>query len=77
MLGATLPLTPEAADLYGEIVAARRMAGRPIAALDALVGAVCLDTGAVLATRDESDFAGLGIRVVNPFSPPSTPSASA
>lgn len=67
MLGVTLPLTPEAADAYGEIVAQRRRSGSPIGGMDALVAAICLVSGAALATRDVGDFSGLGIDLVDPW----------
>lgn len=67
MLGATLPLTSEAADHYADVVAERRRSGRPIGGMDALVAGICRSTGATLATRDEADFAGLGLSIVNPW----------
>lgn len=66
-LGATLPLTFEAADHYGLIVAERTRAGAPIGAMDALIAAICADAGASLATRDVAGFAGLGLTLVNPW----------
>lgn len=66
-LGATLPLTPEAADRYGAVVAARRAMGRPIGAMDALVAAIVLEAGGTLATRNDRDFDGLGIELIDPW----------
>ncbi|MDO5533161.1 MAG: type II toxin-antitoxin system VapC family toxin [Propionibacteriaceae bacterium] len=66
-LGVVVPFTEEAAAHYGEIVARRTRAGRPIGALDALIAAICLTVGATLATRDTADFAGLGLDLVNPW----------
>lgn len=68
-LGVTLPLVPEAADHYAEIVASRRSSGRPIGGMDALVAAICLVSGATLATRDTDDFEGLGLDIINPWVP--------
>ncbi len=67
MLGATLPLTAEAADCYADIVATRRRSGQPIGAMDALIAAICLDSQATLATRDEAGFSGLGLALTNPW----------
>jgi predicted nucleic acid-binding protein len=66
-LGVTLPLAPEAADHYGEIVSTRRRSGRPIGGMDALVAAICRASGATLVTRDTGDFVGLGLEVINPW----------
>ncbi|MDO5498650.1 MAG: type II toxin-antitoxin system VapC family toxin [Propionibacteriaceae bacterium] len=67
MLGVTLPLMPEAADHYAAIVALRRQSGRPIGGMDALVAAICLASGARLATRDTLDFEGVGLDLINPW----------
>lgn len=66
-LGVVLPLTTEAAEHYAEIVAVRRAAGAPIGGMDALIAAICRASNATLATRDVSDFAGLGVDVINPW----------
>ena len=66
-LGVCLPLIPECADRYAEIVAIRRRAGRPIGGMDALVAAIALQARAQIATRDVADFAGLGLDVVDPW----------
>jgi toxin FitB len=66
-LAVCLPLTPECADHYAEIVADRRRAGRPVGSMDALVAAIVRESGGRLATRDTNDFAGLGLDLVNPW----------
>lgn len=68
-LGVVLPFVPEAADHYADIVASRRGAGFPIGSMDALIAAICRTVGATLATRDVEDFAGVGLQVVNPWTP--------
>lgn len=57
----------DAASFYGEIVAARRRGGRPIAIADAQIAAICRLHGATLATRNERDFEGTGVSVFNPW----------
>ena len=37
--------------------------------MDGLIAAIAVANGAAVATRDESDFAGLGLEVINPFDP--------
>ena len=66
-LGVVLPFVPEAADHYADIVAARRHAGIPIGGMDALIAAICLTVDATLATRDVEGFAGVGVRIVDPW----------
>jgi predicted nucleic acid-binding protein len=44
-------------------------AGRPIAVADAMIAASALAHGAILATRNISDFAACGIKVQNPWDP--------
>jgi predicted nucleic acid-binding protein len=63
-----LPFDEAAADRYAEIVVARRRAGRPIEALDALIAATALVAGADLATRDVGGFQGLGLTLIDPWS---------
>lgn len=67
LAGATLDFTSDAAPLYGEIVAQRRLIGRPILPIDAMIAAITRLYDATLATRNTADFADCGIEVVNPW----------
>ncbi len=62
-----LSFDASAAQHYGEIVVARERAGRPIAGFDAQIAAICRAHGAVLATRNTSDFDGLGLTLIQPW----------
>jgi len=62
-----LPFDAAAAAAYAEVVAHRERLGRPIAALDAQIAAVCRVRDATLATRDVADFRDTGVDVVNPW----------
>lgn len=63
--GKFLPITAEISDRWG------RMQGfRPLPVLDSLLGATAIERNLTLVTRNEAGFAGLGIRVLNPFSKP-------
>jgi len=62
-----LPFSGIAADHYAEIVTARRRAGRPIEAFDALIAATALAVGADLATRDVGGFENLGLTIIDPW----------
>lgn len=57
----------DAAKQYGEIVATRERAGRPVGVPDAQIAAICRANGAPLATRDRADFEGTGIELVDPW----------
>jgi predicted nucleic acid-binding protein len=53
----------------GELRAAREAAGRPVAQADMLIAATSLVHGLTLATRNERDFDGCGVAMLNPFRP--------
>jgi predicted nucleic acid-binding protein len=57
----------EAADIYAEIAASRRTAGKPISQFDAIIVAIARSRGASLATRNVEDFEDCGVDVVNPW----------
>jgi toxin FitB len=53
--------------LYPEIVDFRHRQGAPISGYDAQIAAICRANGAPLATRNERDFAGVGLELINPW----------
>lgn len=67
LAGRVLPFDREAADVYGLIATERRKAGRPISQFDAQIASIALSRGAALATRNVSDFEGVGLVIVNPW----------
>lgn len=62
-----LPVDAATAGHYAVIASSRERAGKPIPGFDALIAAVCRSQGAVLATRNVSDFDGTGIEIINPW----------
>lgn len=62
-----LTFDAKAADHYGELVAARELAGRPISVADAIIASIAWVHRATLATRNSRDFADCGLQVVNPY----------
>ena len=52
---------------FGEVMAKRMAAGRPVGPMDAMIAAICIVHGAKLATRNVRDFDGLDLGLVNPF----------
>jgi predicted nucleic acid-binding protein len=65
--GRVLPFDRDAADLYATIATRRRSAGRPISQFDAQIAAIALSRGASVATRNVSDFEGVGVSIINPW----------
>ena len=65
--GRILPFDSAAAAAYVPIAAARRLSGRPISQADAQIAAIAASRGAVLATRNVTDFEGCGITVLDPW----------
>lgn len=61
------PFDTSAVPAYVDIVAARRAAGRPVSQFDAQIASIARSRGAALATRNVDDFAGCGIRIVDPW----------
>lgn len=62
--GRILPIDVQVADRWGRLVAA---AGRPLPALDSLLGATAAQHGLSMVTRNTRDFADLGLDVINPW----------
>lgn len=58
---------PASAFRSGELQAQRERAGKPIALGDCLIAGIALARGAVVATRNDRHFRGLGIVIVNPW----------
>ena len=64
-----LPFDAKAADRYGELVAARELAGRPMSVPDAIIASIAWVHRAAVATRNVRDFDNCGIQVMNPYDP--------
>lgn len=65
--GHVLSFDSEAADMYAEISASRRTAGKPISQFDAMIVAMTRSRGATLATRNVKDFDDCGTDIINPW----------
>ena len=62
-----LPFDVEAALLYGPLVASKERTGSAMDAMDAQIACIAASRGAVIATRNERDFADCGVKLVNPW----------
>lgn len=58
-----------AAEQAAELIAKRRLRGRPIDHRDTMIAGIALATRGTLATRNTSHFADLSVPVVNPWKP--------
>jgi predicted nucleic acid-binding protein len=65
--GRLLPVDEAIADRWGEVVARREAAGRPIDVIDAFIAATANVHALKLVTRDESDFKSAVNEIVNPW----------
>jgi tRNA(fMet)-specific endonuclease VapC len=52
---------------WGSMVARLIREGRPLSAMDSLIAAQAIHHGYSLVTRNEADFRGTGVNVVNPW----------
>lgn len=65
--GIVLPFDVHAARVYAPFREIAHRAGRGLSVEDGMIAAICVAEGAILATRNLTDFDYLGIRVVNPW----------
>jgi predicted nucleic acid-binding protein len=65
--GRVLEFDYPAAKIYGEIMASRRAAGRPMSVPDGQIASIALSRGLKLATRNTRDFEDCGLDLINPF----------
>jgi toxin FitB len=56
----------EAARIYGQLMAVRRSAGRPMSMADGQIAAIAKAHGLALATRNVKDFQDCGLVIINP-----------
>jgi hypothetical protein len=65
--GRILPFDERASARYADLVTGRERIGRPIGVADAMIAAICRDSGATLATRNTADFEETGIELIDPW----------
>lgn len=62
-----LPFDEKAANRFGRLKASAYASGLAKPNNDLMIASICLVNNAKLATRNEKNFDGLGINVINPF----------
>ena len=65
--GRVLPVDRLIADRWGVLRAQAQMKGRPLSVVDGLLAATALEHGLTIVSRNVSDFAVLGLAVLNPW----------
>lgn len=63
-VGRIVNIDSHTADRWGRLMA---QAGRPLPAIDGLLAATALQHDLTLVTRNTKDFAGLDVRLINPW----------
>ncbi|MFK0733731.1 MAG: type II toxin-antitoxin system VapC family toxin [Gloeotrichia echinulata GP01] len=53
---------------WGNLVGQLEQNGRPLPAMDSLIGVIAIQNCLSLVTRNEKDFAGTGVVIINPWS---------
>ncbi len=53
--------------LWGNLVGQLELNGRPLPVMDSLIAAIALKNTLALVTRNEKDFAGTGVVIINPW----------
>ncbi|MDN3986125.1 type II toxin-antitoxin system VapC family toxin [Zwartia vadi] len=66
--GRILPIDIKVTDRWSRLLAA---AGRPLPAIDSLLGATAAQYGLSVVTRNSRDFDNLGLSIINPWTGPS------
>lgn len=66
-IGRILPFDSEAARSYAKIAADCRTSGRPVSLTDCQIAAIAHSRGMAVATRNIRDFAGMGIKLIDPW----------
>ena len=65
--GRVLPFDSDAARAYAEIVAERRVLGRPVSQADGQIAAIARSRSMAVATRNIRDFQDMGVDVLDPW----------
>lgn len=52
---------------WGNLSAELQAKGRILPAMDSMIAAICLEHDMTLVTRNEKDFAGTGVKMINPW----------
>ena len=62
-----LAFDSDAANIYAEIFAQQQIQGRPMSQFDCQIAAIARSQEASIATRNITDFEGVGVELINPW----------
>jgi predicted nucleic acid-binding protein len=65
--GRILPVNQPIAERWGVLAGQCQMKGKPLKVVDGLIAATALEHDLTIVTRNVKDFAGLGVRFLNPW----------
>ena len=65
--GRVIPIDDDVSRTWGRLSAASQRSGRPLPVIDGMLAASAIMHGLTLVTRNVSDFGGLGVPVLNPW----------
>lgn len=65
--GRILPVTEGIAERWAALTVAAKQRGTPLSVVDGLIAATALEHDLTLVTRNTKDFAGFGIRLIDPW----------
>ena len=65
--GRILAFDKKAAEVFGRVSIDAQVTGNPISFADAAIAAIATAHGFMLATRNERDFKGTGVALINPW----------
>ncbi len=62
-----LPITKRIADRWAVLSVQTQRNGTPLAIMDGFIAATALEYGLTIVTRNQKDFAGVGLTLLNPW----------
>ncbi|BCH20536.1 ribonuclease VapC [Mesorhizobium sp. L-8-10] len=65
--GRILPIDPETAERWGDLMAESQKIGRALSTMDGFLAATALGRQLTLVTRNTKDFASFGVPLLNPW----------
>jgi predicted nucleic acid-binding protein len=69
--GRLLPVSEAVAERWGKLTGARQLSGLSLKMADGLIAATAIEHDLTVVTRNVRDFAGLGVRIIDPWNPAS------
>ncbi len=64
-----IPVEERVALTWGDLMSDAKRSGRGLSSMDGLIAATAIAHDLTLATRNIKDFAGMGVKLVNPWDP--------